>query len=119
LVSRLIPCPFPSDVPLRTTLHRGVPAGHPVFRLANSILAAPYICVMATLTLMTVFYLRKLRLRPGEEHRDEITVQLEPIELGGERSRGVPGGGAVRLTVRHGTDGAVVVRHILDRSAMG
>jgi uncharacterized protein len=29
--------------------------------------------------------LRTLRLRPGEEHRDEIEVELEPYELGGQR----------------------------------
>ena len=29
--------------------------------------------------------LRTLRLRPGEEHRDEIEAELEPYELGGQR----------------------------------
>jgi uncharacterized protein len=29
--------------------------------------------------------LRTLRLRPGEEHRDEIETELEPYELGGQR----------------------------------
>jgi uncharacterized protein len=39
---------------------------------------------------MTTFSLRRLRLRPGEEHRDEVEVALEPLELGGERYLAVP-----------------------------
>jgi uncharacterized protein len=39
---------------------------------------------------VTTFSLRRLRLRPGEEHRDEQEVELEPIELGGERYVAVP-----------------------------
>jgi uncharacterized protein len=31
------------------------------------------------------FSLRSVRLRPGEEYRDEIEVELEPLELGGQR----------------------------------
>ena len=39
---------------------------------------------------MKSFSLRTLRLRPGEQHRDEIEVELEPFELGGERYLPVP-----------------------------
>src|SRR5262245_41774413 len=95
-----------------------LPARHPVFRFANSILAAPYICVMSDTRgrapwkggyahPMTAFSLRKLRLRPGEEHRDEITVQLEPFELGGERYLPVPAEVPVELTISRATGGDV------------
>jgi uncharacterized protein len=36
------------------------------------------------------FSLRSVRLRPGEEFRDEIEVDLEPFELGGQRYLPVP-----------------------------
>ena len=34
---------------------------------------------------MARFQLRRLRLRPGEEHRESVTLAVEPFELGGER----------------------------------
>ena len=34
---------------------------------------------------MKSFSLRSVRLRPGEEYRDEIEVELQPFELGGQR----------------------------------
>lgn len=39
---------------------------------------------------MRSFNLRQVRLRPGEEYRDEIEIELEPFELGGERYLPVP-----------------------------
>jgi uncharacterized protein len=36
------------------------------------------------------FSLRSVRLRPGEEYRDQIEVELEPFELGGQRYIPVP-----------------------------
>ena len=39
---------------------------------------------------MKSFSLRTVRLRPGEEYRDEIEVELEPFELGGQRYLPVP-----------------------------
>jgi uncharacterized protein len=36
------------------------------------------------------FNLRTLKLRPGEEYRDEIELELEPFELGGQRYLPVP-----------------------------
>ena len=39
---------------------------------------------------MKTFNLRTLRLRPGEEYRDEIELELEPFELGGQRYLPVP-----------------------------
>ena len=39
---------------------------------------------------MRSFNLRQLRLRSGEEYRDEVEVELEPFALGGERYLPVP-----------------------------
>jgi uncharacterized protein len=36
------------------------------------------------------FNLRQVKLRSGEEYRDEIELELEPFELGGERYLPVP-----------------------------
>ena len=39
---------------------------------------------------MRSFSLRSVKLRPGEDHRDEIELELEPFELGRERYLPVP-----------------------------
>jgi uncharacterized protein len=39
---------------------------------------------------MRSFSLRTVKLRPGEEYRDEIELELEPFELGRERYLPVP-----------------------------
>jgi len=39
---------------------------------------------------MTVFDLRNVRVRSGEEHREAVEVAIAPIELGGERYVAVP-----------------------------
>ncbi len=54
---------------------------------------------------MTRFPLRRLRLRPGEEHRDSIAVELEPFELGGQRYLPVPQEVDADLTVAQATTG--------------
>jgi hypothetical protein len=36
---------------------------------------------------MTTFNLRTLKIRPGEQFRDEREIELEPLELGGQRLR--------------------------------
>jgi len=36
------------------------------------------------------FNLRQVKLRSGEEYRDEVELELEPFELGGERYLPVP-----------------------------
>jgi uncharacterized protein len=56
---------------------------------------------------MTSFPLRSLRLHVGEEHRDEVAIQLEPFELGGERYLPVPGEAAAELTINRATGGDV------------
>jgi uncharacterized protein len=39
---------------------------------------------------MTSFSLRQVKLRPGEQYRDELEVELAPFELGGQRYVPVP-----------------------------
>ena len=54
---------------------------------------------------MTAFPLRRLRLRSGEEHREPVTIALEPFELGGQRYLPVPGEVDAVLEVQRGTSG--------------
>jgi uncharacterized protein len=39
---------------------------------------------------MTSFSLRQVKLRPGEQYRDELEVELAPFEFGGQRYVPVP-----------------------------
>jgi uncharacterized protein len=57
---------------------------------------------------MTRFSLNRLRLRPGEEHRDQVLVELEPFDLGGERYLPVPPQAPADLTVTRATSGDVL-----------
>ena len=61
--------------------------------------------MLATLIHVTTFSLRRLRLRPGEEHRDAVPVQLEPFALGGERYLPVPDQPTADLAVSRATSG--------------
>lgn len=54
---------------------------------------------------MTRFPLRRLKLRPGEEQRDAIPVELEPFALGGQRYLPVPSEIDAALTVAQATTG--------------
>ncbi len=54
---------------------------------------------------MTRFPLRRLRLRPGEEHRDAVQIELEPFDLGGLRYLPVPQEIDAALTVAQATTG--------------
>lgn len=56
---------------------------------------------------MTNFPLRRLRLRPGEEHREAIAVQLEPFVLGGERYLAVPAAPEADVAIARATSGDV------------
>ena len=51
--------------------------------------------------------LRTLKLRPGEQHRDEIELELEPFELGGQRYLPVPEKVPAEFTVSRATTGTV------------
>jgi uncharacterized protein len=54
---------------------------------------------------MTVFDLRNVRVRSGDEHREAIEVEIPPIELGGERYIAVPEKIPAELAVTRATTG--------------
>jgi uncharacterized protein len=54
---------------------------------------------------MTRYPLRRLRLRPGDEQRDAVSIELEPFELGGQRYLPVPHDVEAALTVAQATTG--------------
>jgi uncharacterized protein len=56
---------------------------------------------------MTTLDLRTLRLRSGEQWRDEREIQLEPFELGGQRYLPVPQAVPADVTVTRASTGTV------------
>src|SRR3989441_3438137 len=52
--------------------------------------------------------LRQIKLRSGEEYRDEIELELEPFELGGERHLPVPDKVPAALTITTASTGTVL-----------
>src|SRR5262245_1827056 len=56
---------------------------------------------------MKTFNLRQLKLRSGEEFRDEIELELEPFVLGGERYLPVPDRVPAELGITKATTGTV------------
>src|SRR6476646_8133160 len=56
---------------------------------------------------MTTFNLRHLRLRSGEQFRETLDVQLEPVVLGGSQYLPVPAEVPAELTVTKATTGSV------------
>jgi uncharacterized protein len=54
---------------------------------------------------MTRYPLRRLRLRPGDEQRDAVEIELEAFELGGQRYLPVPHEVEAALTVAQATTG--------------
>jgi uncharacterized protein len=56
---------------------------------------------------MKSFNLRQLKLRSGEEYRDEIELELEPLEFGGERYLPVPGTVPAELALTKASTGTV------------
>jgi uncharacterized protein len=56
---------------------------------------------------MKSFNLRQLRLRSGEQYRDEVELDLEPFELGGERYLPVPGTVPAELEITKAATGTV------------
>jgi uncharacterized protein len=56
---------------------------------------------------MTVFSLRNVKLRTGEQYRDEVEVQLEPLMLGGTEYLPVPATVPAELTITKATSGSV------------
>lgn len=56
---------------------------------------------------MRSFNLRQVKLRSGEEYRDEIELELEPFELGGERYIPVPEKVPAELAITKASTGTV------------
>ena len=56
---------------------------------------------------MSTVSLRRLRLRPGEEHHEEVPLTLEPFVLGGERYEPRAPVAPAQLVVQHATTGDV------------
>jgi uncharacterized protein len=56
---------------------------------------------------VTSFSLSQLKLRPGEEHRDELEVELPAFEFGGERYVPVPEKVRTELVVTRANTGVV------------
>ena len=56
---------------------------------------------------MTSFSLRQVKLRPGEEYRDELEVELPAFEFGGQRYVPVPEKVPAEFVVTRATTGTV------------
>jgi uncharacterized protein len=56
---------------------------------------------------MTSFSLRRARLRPGEEHREALDVELQPFDFGGQHYLPVPAEVPAELVVTRATTGTV------------
>jgi uncharacterized protein len=52
--------------------------------------------------------LRRIKLRAGEEYRDEIELELDPFELGGERYLPVPDKVPAELAITKASTGTVL-----------
>ena len=52
--------------------------------------------------------LRQIKLRSGEEYQDEIELELEPFELGGERYLPVPDKVPAELAITKASTGTVL-----------
>ncbi len=56
---------------------------------------------------MTVFDLRNVRVRSGEEHREGVEVAIAPVELGGQRYLAVPEDVPAELAITRASTGWV------------
>jgi uncharacterized protein len=57
--------------------------------------------------VVTTFSLRQIKLRSGEQFRDEVEVQLEPLVLGGQEYLPVPAVVPAELTITKATSASV------------
>ena len=62
---------------------------------------------VATVVRVTTFNLRTLKLRSGEQFRDEREIRVQPLELGGERYLPVPEKVPAELTITRASTGTV------------
>jgi uncharacterized protein len=56
---------------------------------------------------MKTFDLRSVRVRSGEEHREEVELELAPLEYGGQRYVPVPDTVPAELTIARASTGTV------------
>ena len=56
---------------------------------------------------VTTLDLRSLRVRSGEQFRDEQSIELEPFDLGGQRYLPVPQNVPAELTITRASTGTV------------
>jgi uncharacterized protein len=56
---------------------------------------------------VTLFSLRQVRLRSGEQFRDEVEIVVEPLELGGQRYLPVPDPIPAELSIHQASTGSV------------
>jgi uncharacterized protein len=56
---------------------------------------------------MTSFSLRQVKLRPGEQYRDELEVELSPLDYGGQRYLPVPAEVPVEFEITRANTGTV------------
>ena len=68
-----------------------------------------------TLGRMKSFNLRQVKLRSGEQYRDEVEVPLEPLEFGGQRYVSVPEQVPADLTITRAATGSVFELHFRGR----
>ena len=64
---------------------------------------------------MTRFNLRQLKLRSGEQFRDEQQIELEPLEFGGQRYLPVPERVAAELAITRASTGTIFELHFRGR----
>jgi DUF177 domain-containing protein len=64
---------------------------------------------------MTFFDLRRAKLRPGEEHREQLEVELPAFEFGGERYLPVPELVPAELAVTRAVTGTVFTLDFIAR----
>ena len=57
---------------------------------------------------MTIFNVRTVKLQPGEQFRDTKEVELEPLELGGQRYVPIPEAPEATLTLNRLTSGLML-----------
>ena len=56
---------------------------------------------------MTSFSLRRVKLRPGEQHREAVEIELRALEYGGQRYLPVPDAVPAALEITQANTGAV------------
>jgi uncharacterized protein len=64
---------------------------------------------------MTSFSLRTVRLRPGEEHREQVALEIEPFDLGRQRYEAVPAQVPAELAISRATSGDVFALSLVVR----